>query len=283
MKHLIYIFGFTLLTLPHLEAQATLRLLVNYSDTDTIAPGDPVVLELQLFNADAEYANIHNSAVRENLVILEQEFSQGLWTQEAYDAEKEVLENSIKPIDPLSISGSSLLTGLHILLDDARVSYEDFIRCSGYPTEEEYILEDYGRMSMLFGFAPEKTSKWTAGTHTLVITVDTLRSNTTTLVIVAAGTEVESSKSKLIHLAYFYLDCGDPAEALSIADQLLKSTPEDLDVMTLKADAYLALENYPQALEWYQSTLRAFQIQQPDSYELPEYLLSQIAALIERE
>jgi tetratricopeptide (TPR) repeat protein len=283
MKYFLYIFGFTLLTLLRMEAQATLRLLVNYSDTDTIAPGDPFVLELQLFNADAEYANIHNSAVRENLAILEEEFTQGLWTQEEYDAEKEVLENSIKLIDPLSIAGSSLLTGLQILLDDARLSYEDFVRCSGYPTEEEYILEDYGRMSMLFGFAPEETSIWNVGTHTLVITVDTLRSNTTTLVIVAAGTEVESSKSKLIHLAYFHLDCGDPAEALIIADQLLTSTPQDLDAMTLKADAYLAVENFAQALEWYQSTLRAFQIQQPDSYELPEYLLSQITALMERE
>jgi Tfp pilus assembly protein PilF len=88
---------------------------------------------------------------------------------------------------------------------------------------------------------------------------------------------------KLIRLGYYYIDCGDPAEALPLTDQLLKSTPDHIDAMTLKADAYLTMQDETAALEWYQNALRSFYHRYPNSYEAPEYLLSQIAVLQQRE
>jgi hypothetical protein len=53
--------------------------------------------------------------------------------------------------------------------------------------------------------------------------------------------------------------------------------------MTLKADAYLTMQDESAALEWYQNALRSFYHRYPNSYEAPEYLLSQIAVLRQRE
>jgi tetratricopeptide (TPR) repeat protein len=277
--YLICLAGVIMLWHGRIAAQVSLRLLLNNSYGDTIAPGDPVILELQLYNANAEYALIHNAAVRQNLEILQEEFAQGKWTQEEYDTERAILENSIKSVDPVTASGHSLLTGLRILFDEVPLGFEQYVRCTGYPTEEEYVLAGEQRRVMLFGIVPDETAKWRIGTHQFVITVDTLRTNQTSLEIVPAVNDVEPAGAKPLRLGYFYLDCGDPNEALTVADQLLRTSPQSLDAMTLKADAYLILEDTAQALEWYERSLHQFLVQYPDSYEAPDYLLSQIAAL----
>ncbi|HLF63555.1 MAG TPA: hypothetical protein VI603_07375 [Saprospiraceae bacterium] len=281
MKYLIGIAGFILLLFNHTEAQVSLRLLVNYSYTDTISAGEPVLLELQLYNTEAEYATIHNTAVRRNLEILEQENSQGKWTQEEYDEEREILENSIKPVVPVTIPGHALLSGLYILLDEVPLGYNNYIRCTAYPEQDDYTLTDNVRLTMLFGIPPEKTAQWVIGSHTVRVIVDSLSTDTAHLVIAPVLNDTEPADIKFIRLGYFYLDCGDPTEALIIADRLLSTTPDFLDAVTLKADAYLVMEDNDQALEWYKKALGLFHLQNPNSYELPEYLLSQIAALQE--
>lgn len=282
MKYLIYISLISVLPMTA-RAQVSLRLLANHANSDTLSPGDPVILELQLYNADAEYASMHNRAVNQNLNILAQEFSEGKWSQEEYDKEKSRLESSVQPIRPLSVSGTSLLSGLQIYRNGTPLDSSNFIRCNGYPDKTAYVLTESNRLIMQFGIDPDVTADWNPGTHELVIEVDSLRSNSTILVITRSTLDGGPTDHKLLRLAYFNLECGDPAKALSIANQLLERNPRSVDAITLKADAFLVMDDESEALQWYEQALYEYGLQFPDIYEPPEYLLNQIEAIRQRQ
>jgi len=273
-----------LLTLFHFtEAQVSLRLLINYSNTDTIVAGDPVTLQLQVYNADAEYAVIYNDAVRENLAKLEKEYSEGVWTQEDYDAEKSYLENSIKPQVPVSIPGEFLRSGLRILFDHKPMANVDALRCSGMPEARDYSIGSDGRLRMMFGIGPDITGQWSAGHHTLQLTLDTLSTDSIPCFVIPADQDRSLKLVKLVTLGYFYLDCDDPNQSMTTVDEVLKSEPEYLDAVTLKGDVYQALQDTTQALIWYENALKLFHLQYPDSFEDPEYLLNRMRALRKEE
>lgn len=266
-----------------LEAQLNLHLTVNFSQSDTIIAGDPVMLRVSVSNPTSEYASIHNNAVEENLEQLEEEYRAGKIDDETYQKERSRLDSARQLTSQVVLNTTGFIEDLQIYRNNSLVEKRSIITCN--PTlsdHQEIILEGSTRAIFKLAITPDYTAKWSPETYKFHAAFDSIHSNNVMLSVQSAMEAHESDSTRRVALANYHLDCGQPDQALLLANELMETYP-GLDVVILKADALVAVDRGREALDFYRQALEMFYAEFPDSYEAPEYLLDMISALEEQE
>jgi hypothetical protein len=263
-----------------LYPQIHLYLLADSSVKDTISPGETLILDLDISNANAEYMEICNQATLKNLENLRNQFANHLISEEYFKKEEAFLNHSIHPVSEIPVSISALITSLYIMMDNDTLPGNSYFICNANIfSGDTVVLDAKQHIRLTFGFMSEYTGKWTPGNSRFRIYVDSTVSNMVEVIVLKKLPSSMVPEDRLIKAGYFSLQCGNPKEAVQIANQILASSPGHLAALILKADASLALHMPEQALEIYQHALELFYLKHPDEYEPPDYLLLQIRAL----
>jgi len=260
------------------QGQLTYSLLANHTSSDTIQPGDPVLLQLTVFNSVAESAKYHNQIVTQNLTILESDYAKGAIDEEEYQSTKKLLDSAFLKVVSVAIPGALRTGKISFFLDSLEIRARDVLNCNSPDFETTDSVKAGDRLVLTFGIPQEVTTKWKLGQHHVIARIDTIDSQKVSL-LVTRGTNVGRSEERQLELGYFYLECLQILKAETVADALLKTHPNSINVTILKAEILLAQDEEETATTWFEKALELFYEKYPDSYEPPEYLLDMIREL----
>jgi len=260
------------------QGQLTYALLVNHTSSDTIQPGDPVLLQLTVFNSVAESAKYHNQIVTQNLTILESDYAKGAIDEEEYQSTKKLLDSAFLKVVSVAIPGALRTGKISFFLDSLKIRARDVLNCYSTDFETTDSVKAGDRLLLTFGIPQQVTTKWKLGQHHVIARIDTIDSQKASL-LVTRGTNVGRSEERQLELGYFYLECLQILKAETVADALLKTHPNSINVTILKAEILLAQDEEETATSWFEKALDLFYEKYPDSYEPPEYLLDRISEI----
>ncbi|HRZ42892.1 MAG TPA: tetratricopeptide repeat protein [Bacteroidales bacterium] len=278
IKWLVFVIG--MLAAVPLSSQIHLYLLVNSTTQDTMCPGEPVVLDISISNANAEYREMCNQAILKNLEGLRKQLADQTISKEYFDKEEAILISSIHPVSGIPVSISSLIASAKVIMNGDTLQKNSYIVCDpGSFMGDTVLLDAKQRIHLTFGFTSEATQKWSRDVRRFRVSLDSMESNVAEVTVLKKLPSSMLPADRLIKAGYFSLRCGNPQDAVQIADRILASDPHHLAALILKADADLALQLPDHALEVYQHALEMFYLKYPDEYEPPDYLLQQIRAL----
>ena len=92
---------------------------------------------------------------------------------------------------------------------------------------------------------------------------------------------LQTSKTQY-ELGSFALHYGKADTAIHYARKILKREPSSIDALVLLGEAYGSKKNYSEALKQFQTALKSFNRQYPNSPEPPLYITSMINWLKEQ-
>jgi tetratricopeptide (TPR) repeat protein len=263
---------------------------VDYQDSLGLYRDEPAILTVNISNPAITYAASWNKESRNYLAELEQQFNEGKISEAYFQQEqKSVNEGMISTVESqvgsLSEPWASKVM-FKIVAEDGKefASLPNRLLKSSRPSAIA-ILNEGAYFSAEYNLPAGSFKSLSAGNYHFIATLENVKSAPVRLTFKSEDMPVaiRNDEVMLLKIGQYYLQDEDPSKAISYADQILSRNANSLDGLVLRADSYLLMENYKNALMDYEQALALFYQTFPDSYEAPEYLLAMIEYVREKE
>jgi tetratricopeptide (TPR) repeat protein len=272
-------------------------LKANYQDRIELHRDEPLALTVSLTNPDAIHASSHNIAIDSRLELLKRKLEAGEVGQEGYEKERRSLEEQKILAEAPSLGAQNrpwfkLISLFRIIDGESKQLAWPLHLLSYFPSTAIATLDGSTTCLVEFGLDPDDIGKIEPGKYRIRAVVEkvsseketgirSFESNAVEIDVLATKLSEDAGEKEgyLTTVATYYLKRGTLARASVIVEKILARDTHSLDGLTLLGQINEAKGDYKAALETYRKAVDEFYLQQPDDYEGPRYLVSQILRL----
>ncbi len=262
----------------HAQSQFTLGLNVNDAKYDTVYLDEPILFTVTLSNQFAEYDARNNREAQIYLDDLKSKLSKGEIKQEYYDKEAARVRATMKEPKEITVGTKSQPWAGMVSFELTKLGgAKEVMPLSAFPypeAEAVAVLNKSSYHQAAYGF----DNKLAAGDYQIMVKLQGGQSNQVELTVQSQKIpgDVMNSEAMLMHFADYYSLRGDNAKAMDYASKMITLFPNSSKGFVIRGDINERLQKWNEALADYETALRLFNEQFPDSYEQPEYLLEMI-------
>ncbi len=260
------------------QQNIAISLFVNGSHAISIDPGLPIRAECVISCPDLAFRANQNQRIAHQISVLEDSLAQYPERAGYFRAEIDSLTFDAYPEDSVVLGTPVLPWHEHLSWHVTREGFEQtgwHVSICDTDTDPMLVLSADRRWRFNFWISYPKA----VGTFQLSASLDSVISNPVAVTLSTRSVATAQSEEELLSIGNDYLMCDKPVEALRYSEQVLTLRSTSINGLLLKADALYALDQMDKALENYQKALEQFNLQFPDEYEVPEYIMHRINIL----
>lgn len=255
----------------HLELNNKVKLKVYHNE--------PVIISLSISNPGASEDEQWNRAANDWLAQLDSLHAHGEVSDSDYTEQKQQTLDSLREVDSVLI-GSTQKPALQMVKFIWHDSQGNVLKnvpvrlLLNSASDDQFILDANGRYLLQWGIQPRDMRKLPPETYTLSISIGHYKSNKVKLTISQERIPVRNLQSPdmLMELGRFYLLYGRPEQAIIYARTSLLFNPRFINAYVLMGEANMQRNKNREALQNFQTALRLFNQQFPNSPEPPEFI-----------
>jgi tetratricopeptide (TPR) repeat protein len=284
---IVFILLFTSLVLLG-QQDILLHLKINNRQKLTVYHDEPLLLSLSISNPKASEEEQWNRSANYKSEELDKAYYDKKISEEEWKEEKQKLERNKKKQQTIRIGPDTPLQQLiQFFITDEKGNRIDAVfmkLLDSAAMPAELILDANAYYLFRWGVDREFMRRLQPGKYFISTRIENYTSAQIELTIKDSPipAQVLQTTDMQYQLGSFALQYGKVDSAIYHARKILKTDPSSIDALVLLGDAYTNKKNYSDALKQFQSALRSFNKQYPNSPEPPLYITSMIDWLKEQ-
>lgn len=263
-----------------LASAQNFNISLNANDVkeDSVYLDEPVLFTVTLSNQFAAYNLRHNREAQSYLDELKAQLSKGEIKQSYYDSETARIKATMKKTEEVKVGsqGQPWSKQVEFVIvkvegDTSRMQLPAF----QYPeTKAAVVLNENSYEQAAYGIE----NKLGAGEYNITAILQGATSDMVHLTVLSQKipNDVMNSETMLLHFGNYYNMMADNKKALEYATKAISLFPNSVKAFLMRGDIYQRQERWKESLADYETSLKLFYEQYPDSFEAPEYTLEMI-------
>lgn len=269
-----------------LASAQNFNISLNANDVkeDSVYVDEPILFTITLSNQFAAYNLRHNREAQSYLDELKAQLSKGEIKQEYYDSETARVKATMKKAEEAKVGSQEQpwakqvqFVILKVEGDTSRMQLAPF----QYPeTKAAVVLNENTYEQAAYGIE----NKLGAGEYNIATRLQGATSDMVRLTVLPQKipNDVLNSEAMLLHFGNYYSMLADNKKALEYASRAIVLFPNSVKAYLMRGDIYQRQEKWNESLADYETSLKLFYEQYPDSYEAPEYTIEMIEFVKEK-
>ena len=270
------------------QQEILLHFKINNQQKLTVYHDEPLLLSLSISNPKASEEEQWNRSANYQSEELDKSYYNKKISEEEWKEEKRKLDKNKKQQQTIRIGSDTPLQQLiqFFFADEKgnRVGTVFMKLLDSAAMPAELILDANAYYLFRWGIDREAMLRLPPGKYFINVHIENYFSPQAELNIKSSLIPIplmQTSKTQY-ELGNFALQYGKVDTAIYHAGQILKTDPSSIDALVLLGDAYISKKNYSEALKQFQTALKSFNRQYPNSSEPPLYITSMINWLKEQ-
>lgn len=251
----------------------------NDSKEDTVYLDEPVLFSITLSNQFAAYRLRHNREAQSYLDELKTQLSKGAIKQEYFDSETARVKATMQKAEEAKVGSQGQpwakqteFVIVKAVSDTSTMQLAPF----QYPEVQPVVaLNESSYAQAAYGME----NKLSHGEYAVTARLQGQVSDIVHLTVLPQKipNDVLNSEAMLLHFGNYYGSLADEKKALEYSTKAITLFPASVKAFLMRGDIYMRQSKWNEALADYETSLKLFYEQYPDSYEVPEYTIEMIA------
>lgn len=269
-----------------LASAQNFNISLNANDVkeDSVYLDEPILFTITLSNQFAAYNLRHNREAQSYLDELKAQLSKGEIKQEYYDSETARVRATMKKAEEVKVGSQEQPWAKQAEFVIAKVDGDTSrmqLPAFQYPeTKDAVVLNENSYEQAAYGIE----NKLGAGEYNITTRLQGATSDMVHLTVLSQKipNDVLNSEAMLLHFGNYYSLFADNKKAIEYATKTISLFPNSVKAFLMRGDIYQRQEKWNESLADYETSLKLFYEQYPDSYEAPEYTIEMIEFVKEK-